>query len=72
MEVCNLPRRAGKTSYLIYRSHVTKYPILCMSETHRNVVLDKARQMNIEIPMPLTSRELLDRETKKNKDSISR
>ena len=27
MEICNLERGKGKTTYLTYRSHITQYPV---------------------------------------------
>lgn len=29
MEICNLERGKGKTTYLTYRSHITQYPVVC-------------------------------------------
>ena len=53
MEVCNLPRGRGKSTYLIYRSHVTPIPILCMNQTHVENIKDMARRLDITIPEPI-------------------
>ena len=54
MEVCNLPRGRGKSTYLIYRSHVTQIPILCMNQTNVENIKDMARKLDITIPEPIT------------------
>lgn len=33
MEICNLERGKGKTTYLVYRSHITQYPVICADYT---------------------------------------
>ena len=53
MEVCNLPRGRGKSTYLIYRSHVTQIPILCMNQTSVENIKDMARRLDITIPEPI-------------------
>ena len=67
MEVCNLPRGLGKTTYLIYRSYITQYPIVCFSETHRAEVLKQSRRMRIDIPDPINAKDLLDKKVKPEK-----
>lgn len=54
MDVCNLPRGKGKTTYLIYRSHITGFPILCMTHQTKRNILQKARELEISIPDPIT------------------
>ena len=53
MEVCNLPRGRGKTTYLIYRSYVTYTPILCMNQTHVKTIKDMASRLELSIPEPI-------------------
>ena len=53
MEVCNLPRGRGKTTYLIYRSYVTHTPILCMNQTHVKTIKDMASRLELSIPEPI-------------------
>lgn len=70
MEVCNLPRGAGKTIYLIYRSHVTQYPIVCFSEEHKREVEYKANKMKIDIPEPITVDDLINNKIDKPKNVL--
>lgn len=67
MEVCNLPRGYGKTTYLIYRSHVTQYPILCPNRCFAEGVKDSARRMKIEIPEPIVAEDLINKKTEHNR-----
>ena len=53
MEVCNLPRGCGKTTYLVYRSYVTHTPILCMNQTHVKTIKDMASRLELSIPEPI-------------------
>ena len=53
MEVCNLPRGRGKTTYLVYRSYVTHTPILCMNQTHVKTIEDMASRLELSIPEPI-------------------
>lgn len=59
MEVCNLPRGHGKTTYLIYRSHVTRTPILCMNQTHVRAIKDMANRLELSIPEPIAASEYM-------------
>jgi hypothetical protein len=70
MEVCNLPRRTGKTTYLIYRSHVTQYPIVCFSEANKREVEYKAHEMKIDIPKPITVDDLINNKIDKPKNVL--
>lgn len=67
MEVCNLPRGYGKTTYLIYRSHVTQYPILCPSKHYVEFVKDSARRMKIGIPEPIVAEDLINKKAEFNR-----
>lgn len=49
---------------------MTKYPIVCMNETHKRNVKYKAKQMNIEIPEPITGVELLDKKLDKTPQTV--
>lgn len=64
MEVCNLPRGYGKTTYLIYRSHVTQYPILCPNKCLANEVKYIANRMKIDIPEPIVMEDLINKSVK--------
>lgn len=59
MEICNLPRGRGKTTYLVYRSYVTHAPILCMNQTHVRTVKDIADRLDLSIPEPITVSEYM-------------
>ena len=58
MEICNLERGKGKTTYLVHRSHVTQYPIVCADYTGVGVVKDIAKRIGVSIPEPMTVQEL--------------
>ena len=62
MEICNLERGNGKTTYLVYRSNITQYPVICADYTGVGVVKDIATRMGLSIPEPMTVRELLKRD----------
>jgi hypothetical protein len=59
MEICNLERGKGKTTYLVHRSHVTQYPIVCADYKGVGVAKDIAERIGISIPEPMTVQELL-------------
>ena len=59
MEICNLERGKGKTTYLAYRSHITQYPVVCADYTGVGVVKDIATRIGLTIPEPMTVQELL-------------
>ena len=59
MEICNLERGKGKTTYLTYRSHITQYPVVCADYTGVGVVKDIATRIGLTIPESMTVQELL-------------
>lgn len=59
MEICNLEKGKGKTTYLVHRSHVTQYPIVCADYKGVGVAKDIAERIGISIPEPMTVQELL-------------
>lgn len=59
MEICNLKRGKGKTTYLAYRSHITQYPVVCANYTGVGAVKDVAARIGLTIPEPMTVQELL-------------
>lgn len=61
MEVCNLPRGYGKTTYLVYRSHVTQYPILCPNRYSAEEVKHTAKKIKISIPEPIIAEDLINK-----------
>ena len=54
MEVCNLKRGKGKSTYLVYRSHIIHAPILCMNQNHYKSIKNIAKKMDLSIPEPIT------------------
>lgn len=59
MDILNLERGKGKTTYLIQRSHMTRKPILVGVEMQKNYIKDKARDMGLSIPEPLSVKDLI-------------
>lgn len=58
MYILNLKRGGGKTVHCIQRSHMTGFPIICMNETHKYFVVQKAKDLGLDIPKPLTVEEV--------------
>ena len=54
MEIIDIPRGMGKTSYLIHKSNETEYPILVATESQKKVLIAKAKSYKITIPEPIT------------------
>lgn len=54
MDICNLPGGRGKTTYLIYRSHITGFHILCITQNAKKEIIEMAKQLEISIPEPIT------------------
>lgn len=55
MKIINLPRGRGKTTRLLYASEFTDTPILCANQTYKQHLLDRAKQLNLVIPEPITT-----------------
>lgn len=53
MKILKMDRGAGKTFYLIRLSAVLDSPILCATEQSKKYILDKAKEMWLEIPEPI-------------------
>lgn len=58
MDILNLERGKGKTTYLIQRSHMTRKPILVGVEFQKNFIKNRAREMGVFIPEPLSVNDL--------------
>ena len=55
MEMLNLKRGCGKTSYLIVRSFLTGKRILCVNAKHKQVLKHLAVKMGVDFPKePIT------------------
>lgn len=53
MKIIDLGRGAGKTTHIVKLSGLTQYPILCLTNSQRNILLDRAKEWNIQIPKPI-------------------
>lgn len=53
MKILKMDRGAGKTFYLIRLSAILDSPILCATEQSKKYILDKAKEMWLEIPEPI-------------------
>ena len=49
----NLPRAAGKTTRMMYLSEHYQVPILCHSSATKKLLINKAKQYGIDMPIPL-------------------
>lgn len=52
------PRGGGKTTAMIYTSAITGYPIIANSHQKASFIANKAKEMELSIPDPLTSEEV--------------
>lgn len=59
MKVFNLPRGSGKSTRLLYASEFTGAPILCKDRESKEMLIDKAKQLGINIPEPICVHELM-------------
>lgn len=53
MKILRMDRRNGKTFHLIKLSAILDSPIICATEQSKKYILDKAREMMLEIPEPI-------------------
>lgn len=53
MKILKMDRGAGKTFHLIRLSAILDSPIICATEQSKKYILDKAREMWLEIPEPI-------------------
>jgi hypothetical protein len=60
MKIINLSRGNGKTTRLLYASEFNNAPILCANEIDKQHLLDRANQLNLKIPEPITPSEVID------------
>ncbi len=58
MKIINLPRACGKTTRLLYASEFNNIPILCANQTYKQHLLDRAKQLNLVIPEPITASDI--------------
>jgi hypothetical protein len=50
-------RATGKTTQLLYTSATTQYPIIVQNKLYTKLLLDKAEDLNLIIPVPMTVEE---------------
>ena len=53
MKILRMDRGNGKTFHLIKLSAILDSPIICATEQSKKYILDKAREMWLEIPEPI-------------------
>lgn len=58
MRVMNLPRGGGKTTRAVLASEQYKYPVLVTDKTRAKIIKDKAKELNAEIPDPISINDL--------------
>lgn len=51
-------RAKGKTTQMIYTSEATGYPIVVETELQKSNLMDKAKNMDVIIPEPITINEI--------------
>lgn len=56
MEIVNLDRRRGKTYFLVKRSAIMEYPILCYNKDQVEHIKNVARDLKLKIPEPIVVR----------------
>lgn len=54
-------RGKGKTTQLLYTSATTQYPIIVQNKLQIKLLLDKAKELDLTIPIPLTVEEFRNR-----------
>lgn len=54
MEILNMNRGSGKTTKLIKISNKTKAPIICRTRKIAEIIKERAKEMDLEIPNPIT------------------
>nr|DAJ41482.1 MAG TPA: Cobinamide kinase / cobinamide phosphate guanyltransferase [Caudoviricetes sp.] len=53
MKILRMDRGSGKTFHLIKLSAILDSPIICATEQSKKYILDKAKEMALEIPEPI-------------------
>lgn len=54
MQILNMNRGSGKTTELIKVSSITNAPIICRTRKTAKFIKEKAKEMDLEIPNPMT------------------
>ena len=58
IKIFNLPRGSGKTTRMLYASEFNNAPIICSTESRKRHIIKAAKELNLEIPDPLTVHEI--------------
>lgn len=53
MDILNVDRGTGKSTYLIMRSHISGHPIITVNQNSADYLKHQAKSMNVSIPEPI-------------------
>jgi hypothetical protein len=59
MDILNLGRGKGKTTYLLMKSHMTQIPILTATISSKDYIKIEAERIGLDIPEPLSVKDLV-------------
>lgn len=59
MKIISLGRGQGKTTRLLYASEFNNIPILCSTYIQKGYLMDRAKQLGLDIPKPVTIDEII-------------
>jgi hypothetical protein len=59
VDILNLERGKGKTTYLLMRSHMKRIPILVYKSAEKDFIKSEAKDMGLDIPEPLSVNDLI-------------
>ncbi len=66
MRLFNLKRGKGKTTRMLYASELNHIPILCHDNLAKQRLINMAKELEIDIPAPISVAELSDARTALN------
>lgn len=69
MKIINLPRGQGKTVRMLYASEFNDAPILCANNMQKKYLIDKSKELGLQIPEPITTSDVV---LRKLKDDVIR
>lgn len=70
MRLFSLKRGKGKTTRMLYASEFNHVPILCHDNMAKQHLINKAEELEIDIPAPITVGELTDARTVINTSDV--
>ena len=59
MKIINLGRGQGKTVRLLYASEWNDTPILCANSMQKKYLVDKSKELGLQIPEPITTSDIV-------------